>query len=182
MVLSHVPVLVVTGPVGVGKSAVLHEADRALIEARMAHATVVLEEIARSWPVMPGDDGDGPVAYANLASIWANFANRGAERLLIELILEDRAQLRHIRRAVPGAEVTVVRLRAPIALIEERLRNREPDPGSELDAARWLVSRMEKSKIEDHLVDNDRRPLQEVAVDVLRLAGWLPAQISRGGT
>jgi hypothetical protein len=42
-----VPVLLVTGPIGVGKSAVLHEADALLIEAGSDHATVELEEIAR---------------------------------------------------------------------------------------------------------------------------------------
>jgi type II secretory ATPase GspE/PulE/Tfp pilus assembly ATPase PilB-like protein len=41
------PVLLVTGPVGVGKSAVLHAADELLIEAQILHATVELEEIAR---------------------------------------------------------------------------------------------------------------------------------------
>src|SRR5262249_58275196 len=44
------PVLLVTGPVGVGKSALLHEADQLLVEAQIRHATVELEEIARCWP------------------------------------------------------------------------------------------------------------------------------------
>jgi dephospho-CoA kinase len=44
-----VPVLFVTGPIGVGKTAVLHEADSLLIEADVRHATVELEEIARCW-------------------------------------------------------------------------------------------------------------------------------------
>jgi hypothetical protein len=177
MALTHIPVLVITGAVGVGKSAVLHEADRALVEAEMAHATVVLEEIARSWPVATDDLGTEPVAYVNLASLWSNFADRGAERLLIELILEDRSQLRHLLRAVPGADVTVVRLRAPLSLIEERVRQREPSPDTEVSAARWLAPRMDELKVEDHLVENGRRPLPDVAAEVLRLVGWLPAQI-----
>lgn len=41
-----VPVFV-TGPIGVGKSAVLNEADGLLIDARAGHATVELEELAR---------------------------------------------------------------------------------------------------------------------------------------
>ena len=43
MVTSHVPLLIVTGPMGVGKRAVLHEADRILVQAKMSHATVVFE-------------------------------------------------------------------------------------------------------------------------------------------
>jgi hypothetical protein len=41
-----VPVLLVTGPIGVGKTAVLHEADALLVAAGAGHATVELEEIA----------------------------------------------------------------------------------------------------------------------------------------
>jgi hypothetical protein len=47
---SHrVPVLLVTGPIGVGKTAVLREVDLLLLEADGRHATVKLEEVARCW-------------------------------------------------------------------------------------------------------------------------------------
>jgi hypothetical protein len=169
-----IPVLLVTGPVGVGKSAVLHEADALLSGAEIPHATVVLEEIARCWPPATDDRRDDPIAYRNLASLWPNFAAQGAERLLLEQILEKRSQIRHLRAALPAAAVTVVRLHAPLSLIEERLRMREPYPESELGAARWLAPRMDHSMVEDHVVENGRRPLREVASEVLQSAHWLP--------
>lgn len=73
-----------------------------------------------------------------------------------------------------GPKVTVVRLHAPLSLIEERIRKREPDPERELSAARRLVPHMDMLGIGDHLVENGRRPLGEVASEVLRFAGWLP--------
>lgn len=166
--------LLVTGPVGVGKSAVLHEADELLNGAEIPHATVVLEEIARCWPPAKAERRNGPIAYRNLASLWPNFAAQGAQRLLLEQILEKRSQLRHLRDALPTAAVTVVRLHAPLALIEERLRTREPYPDSELRAARWLTPRMDRGRVENHVVENGRRPLREVATEVLRSAHWLP--------
>jgi hypothetical protein len=85
--------------------AVLREADRLLVEAEMSHATVVvLEEIARCWPAATGEVGDEWLVYVNLACLWSNFADWGAERPLLELILEDRSQLSQVRRAVPGSE------------------------------------------------------------------------------
>jgi nucleoside-triphosphatase THEP1 len=48
-------VLVVTGPVGVGKSAVLNEADAMLGSAGVPHATTVSEEVARCGPAGAGD-------------------------------------------------------------------------------------------------------------------------------
>jgi len=73
-----VPVLLVTGPVGVGKSAVLHEADALLVKAGVRHATVELEEIARFWPGAANNQDSEPLVYRNLASLWSNFAARGA--------------------------------------------------------------------------------------------------------
>jgi hypothetical protein len=68
----------------------------------------------------------------------------------------------------------VVRLHAPLALIEERLRSREKaDPEQEVSAARWWISCLKGSTFEDHLVDNSNRPPREVAAEVLHALGWL---------
>jgi predicted kinase len=129
-----------------------------------------------SWP-MRGDDGlTKRVAYRNLACVWANFAAAGGQRLLPKCVLEQRSQLQELEAAIPGAEVTVVRLRAPLAVVEQRLQGREPHAASEwhLGAARWLTPRMDVWAVEDHLVDNGDRPLEEVAREALWVAGWLP--------
>jgi predicted kinase len=171
-----VSILVLTGPVGVGKSAVLHEVDRLLIEAGAAHATVELEELARCWA--PGITNRAALVSGNLGAVWANYAAHGARRLVIGMLLEDRATLAHVSQAIPDAQPTVVRLYAPLEVIEQRLRRRAPDPAAELDAARYLVPRMDEQKVEDHLVDNGGRPLPEVAQEILRLVGWLPTTLA----
>lgn len=166
--------LIVTGPIGVGKSAVLHQADALLIDARVPHATVVMEEIAGCWPLSPEDPALRTThLYNNLAALWSNFKARGAGRLLVEMLIEHRSDLRPMHEAVPGAEITVVRLEAPLALIEQRIRRREPYPEPELSGARWWQERMDRLAVEDFLVDNACRPVREVARDVLRGAGWL---------
>jgi hypothetical protein len=132
-----IPVAVVTGPVGVGKSTVLQQADALLVEAAVRHATVELEDIARSWPAQSGVRGNADIAYRNLASVWANYSAAGADRLLLGLLLEQRSDLLAVYEAIPGAEITVVRLNAPLPLIEERLRLREKTiPEAEVSAAR----------------------------------------------
>jgi len=155
---------------------VLHEADALLIEASVSHATVVLEEIAGCWPVPPED----PVQrvthmYRNLAELWSNYAARGAERLLLEMLAGDRSELRWLAEAVPGAAITVVRLHAPLELIEERIRRREPDdPEGELCGARWWAARMERWAASGCVVvNNGDRSVREVAAEMLRAAGWL---------
>lgn len=166
-------VVVVMGPVGVGKSTVLKEADGLLIDAGVKHATVELEDIARCW-LVPMGESNTEIAYRNLASVWANYRAAGADRLLLGMLLERRSDLASVYRAIPDARITVVRLQAPLSLIEERLRLREKTiPEAEVSAARWWVSRLEESPVADYVIDNSNRPPRDVAAEVLRAVEWL---------
>lgn len=168
-----VPVLLVTGPIGVGKTIVLREADAMLIGARVRHATVELEEIARCWPEALKDSRRA-FAYRNLAALWPSFVAAGASRLLVSDLVEQRSDLRLVSEAIPGATVTVVRLHARLPVLEERIRRREPaSPADDLAGARWWARHFEKTRVEDHLVETENRPLGEIAREVLRLAAWL---------
>ena len=90
-------------------------------------------------------------------------------------VLEARSLLRHIEAAVPGAQITVIRLQAPLSLLHARVRAREAgDPGWYLETATHLAGKLETAGVEDHTVDNDGRPPSEVAAEVLRAAGWPP--------
>jgi len=162
-------VLLVTGRVGVGKTAVVMEADRLLTEARVPHATIALKEIARSWPVPGDDEWNDQLAYRNLACVWSNcvvHVAAGAERLLLEHVLEQRSQLRHVQAAIPGAEVTVVRLRAPLAIMgagRQRachpvLRGVRLPPRGRPPWARALSERMEGPRADGHAGDRSASP------------------------
>jgi len=106
-------VLLLTGPVGVGKSTVAAAAAWLLREANVPHAAVDLARLAECWPVPADDPWHEQLLHRNLACVWANFQQAGAERLLLTRVLEARSLLRHVVAAVPGAQITVVRLRAP---------------------------------------------------------------------
>jgi predicted kinase len=175
-----VPVLVITGPVGVGKSTIAAEAAWLLRQADVPHALVDLDRIEQSWPVPADDPGNERVSHRNLACMWANFRQAGADRLIFARVLETRSLLRRVAKAVPGAQITVVRLRAPLAVLHERIRSREAsDPDWFLDAATHTAEVFERAEVEDHLVDNENRPATVVAEEVLQRVGWLPS--SAGG-
>jgi adenylate kinase len=173
--LRMIPVAVITGPVGVGKSAVLREADALLVRGGVAHATIELEDIARFWGPQASESRTRPdVAYRNLASLWANYNAAGADRLLLSLLMDRHSDLDLVREAIPSASITVVQLHASLSVIEERLRLRENTiPEQELTAARWWVTRLQGSTFADYVVDNGDRSPSEVATDVLRALGWL---------
>jgi hypothetical protein len=80
---------------------------------------------------------------------------------------------------VPGADISVVGLRAPLPILHARIAAREAGrDASQIDwyrnAAAVLVDRLENALVEDHCIDNVDRPVDEVAAEALRLVGWLP--------
>jgi hypothetical protein len=172
-----VPVLLITGVVGVGKTTVTGEASQLLRQAGILHAMVDLAVIGGCWPAPADDRWNEELIHRNLACMWDNFQRAGASRLLLCRVLETRSLLRRITEAVPGAVITVVRLRAPLEVVQARIRAREAgrDPQWYLDAAGYLTGRLEDAKVEDYVADNRDRPAAETAAEVLRVAGWLPA-------
>jgi hypothetical protein len=169
-----IPVLSVTGPMGVGKTAVLHEADALLIEAGSGRATVELEEIARCWPNAI-EGSRKAFVYENLGALWSNFVAIGASRLLLSALVEQRWDLHLVSEAIPEAAITVVRLHAPLSALERRIRLREPArPDRRNSWGRWWTQHFSEARVEDHAVETQNRPVGQIAHEVLRVAAWLP--------
>ena len=168
--------LLITGPVGVGKTTIAGEAASLLREAGVPHALVDLPRIGACWPPPDDDPGNERLTHRNLACMWSNFSAAGARRLLLCRVLEARRLLDHVAEAVPGAEITVIRLRAPLSVLQARIRARESpdDPAWYLEAAEYLADALERSRVEDFCIDNVDRPARDVAEEALHLAGWLP--------
>ena len=85
-----VPVLLITGPVGVGKSTIAAEAAWLLRQADVPHALIDLDRIEQCWPVPADDPWNERVSHRNLACMWANFRQAGADRLIFARVLETR--------------------------------------------------------------------------------------------
>lgn len=174
-----VPVLLITGPVGVGKTSVLGEVTELLEAAGVPFAAVDLDNLSWCYPTPAGDDRfRSGLTFQNLAAIWTNFKSAGAQRLVIARVVERRAELDRYRDAVPGAEITVVRLEASGPTLQRRVAQREIGIGREWHANRAteLADIMERARIEDLLVKTDGRSVNEIAREILARVGWLPPQ------
>jgi hypothetical protein len=170
----QVPVLVVTGPVGVGKTTVASEISEQLAAAGEPHAFVDVDALRWSYPSPPGDRFRVALAMRNLAAVWANFRAEGARRLVLADVVESRDELGRFDEAVPDAQVQVVRLTAGSKLLVARVRQRELGSGREWHARRAieLAEIMERNRVEDLLVATDDRPVTEIAREILRRSGW----------
>ena len=141
---------------------------------QIRHLITDLPALGNGWPAPPDDPWNERLIHANLACMWANFHTAGARRLVLCRVLEARSLLRHIETAVPGARIIVARLRARLELLHSRVQAREAaDPSWYLGAATYLTEKLETAAVEDYTVDNEDRSPTEVAVEVLRVAGWL---------
>lgn len=171
---ARVPVLLITGPVGVGKTTTAGAISWVLTQHKVLHASVDLPAVSQVFPERDDDPWNELLAHRNLACMWQNFRAIGADRLIVTRVLESRTGIRRIEHAVPGAQVVVVRLRAPLETIQNRIRQRDHEnPGWFLDAAAYLVPAMDEQHVEDHLIDNTHLTLEQTAYQVLRTVGWL---------
>lgn len=170
---ARIPVIVVTGTVGVGKTTIATVMHDILADRAIAHACVDVDWLRMSWP----ERGlwNSAVSMANLASTWATFYEAGAARLIIVDVVEARSYLEHYEHAVPGAEIQVCRLTAPELLRERRIFARDEGPSREWHLARTveLDRILDDAAVADFVVDNGDRPMADTATEVLVRAGWI---------
>jgi hypothetical protein len=168
-----VPVIVLTGTVGVGKSTIATIIHDILYEREMPHACVDIDWLRMSWPERGQWNSD--LAMANLAGVWANYRAAGAERLIIVDVVERRPYLKRYEAAFPGAMIQVCRLTAPASIRERRIEVREQGASRDWHLARSteLETILDDANVADFVVDNGDRPMRDVAMEVLTRAGWI---------
>lgn len=166
--------MVVTGPVGGGKTTVVAAVSDVLDRAAIPHATVDADHLRWCYPSPPADPFRIALGLRNLAALRANDRAVGAERLVLAAAVETRDDLAAYRAAVPGAALLVVRLMAPLATIERRPAGR--DAG---DVLAWhrrraaeLTAIMARTRVEDLLLETADRSPAEIAREALVRANW----------
>jgi chloramphenicol 3-O-phosphotransferase len=169
-----VPVLLVTGPVGAGKTTIAGEVSALLNHAGVPHAVVDMDALRWCYPSPPDDPYNEALARRNLAAIWPNFRAAGAGRLVLAEVLESPEGLGAYGAAIPGAEIVVVRLRASVPTLAARVTRRETGSGRDWHLARAaeLAVQLERDGIGDVVVDTDGRSVGDVAREVLTRCGW----------
>jgi hypothetical protein len=111
----------------------------------------------------------------NLAAWRENYARAGIERVLVAEALERVEDREWLRAALGGGEVLVCRIRASVATMQARVRQREPGALQDEFVARaaTLDAVLDAARVEDFTVDNDDRSITDVAREMLLRAGWI---------
>lgn len=167
-----IPVLLVSGTVGVGKSTILYELHDVLCTADVPHACIDADALALSWPRR--GEFNRVAMLENVASLWTNARRAGAQRCVIATVVERPENLDGFRDAIPNAELVLIQLIASEATRTARLRQREV--GSSLE---WHLQRtselqriLDKADLDALRIANDGLSPRDVAVEVLSRAEW----------
>jgi adenylylsulfate kinase-like enzyme len=169
-----VPVLVVTGPTGVGKTSVADAVASQLRAREIGHAFIDLDQLRLAYPHPEGDRSNERLALRNLAAIWPNYRDNGAECAVLPTVVETRDGVNGIAASIPKARVLVVRLHAPLIVIRERLQSREHGIAltSHLQRAAELMDVFDHHQPQDITIATEGRSVPEIATEILE--EWLP--------
>ena len=167
-----IKIIVISGSMGSGKTTVMAEASDLLAAAGVIHAAIDLDALGighvpeGAWP---------DLVYRNLASVWENYAEAGATRLLLAEAVESRGELDRIRQVISNSDVVVCRLRANVETMRQRVLVREPGMLQDTFIARVaeLEALLDAAHVEDFSLHNDEGSITEVARALLVRAGWL---------
>lgn len=165
--------LIITGSMGAGKSAVLAEASDLLSQRKMVHAAIDLDALGVAY--LPSTARSDGVMYDNLRSICGNYAAMGVERFVVARAIESDAQLKLCREMLAADDVVVCRLNASIEIMQQRVRMREIGMLHQefVDRVAKLNAILDRARLEDFSVANEGRSLTDVALEMLLKAGWI---------
>ena len=168
-----VPLLIISGSVGSGKTVTLAEVSVLLAQANVAHGAIDLDWLSIQ---LPGDARHRErLMFDNLAAVWPVYEAAGADRLVVAQPVVDRDRCSDIGRLFQGPSLSSANLEASIETMEERLRVRETGLLAELgNRPGPFADILRRGQAEDFTVDNGAgRHITEVAREVLTHAGWL---------
>jgi adenylylsulfate kinase len=160
--------VLLTGGLGSGKTTVAMELGEILGERGLLHAVIDLDWLCWIGPDVTGPDLQG-LLTDNLRAVWANFAAAGARHLVMARALLEPSHAEAVRRALPGVDVTVIRL--AVGPETRRLRLSGRDSGTVLAGHLAEAEHFERliagAGVESVVLTNDGRSVRETALAVL---------------
>jgi hypothetical protein len=164
-----VPLLLIIGPPGVGKSSAARQLTRLLEDGRIACAFVDRDGFG-----MDGLLDEDPLVA--LQPMLRSCVAGGAERLVVAWRIESDAELSRFRASLTWAQITVCRLHAGTEALLDRIAASEQSfQRLHLQSmALEMAPRLERQAFEDILLATDDASAQLVAVRALR--HWMTTQ------
>jgi hypothetical protein len=164
--------LLLTGGLAAGKTVVVKEVVAIASTLGLRVAAIDLDWLAWTTGATIGVD---ELMARNLTAVAGIYAAAGIDHLAVARAVVHPNGLKVVAGALGEWELTVIRLAAPRGSLEQRIRAR--DSGSELrehlSELDNVTDQVSAAAPGAHIVVNDGRDLQDVANEVMRIAGWM---------
>ena len=159
-------VIVITGPVGSGKSTTAWALHEMMAEERITTALIDMDYLRCAWPQMTV--WNQQLGYQNFAAIAVNHQAIGVRCFVVADVVETQDQRGEYERSVPGAKVTIVRLNVPLDVVSLRLHGRETAASLEwhLTRAPQIQETLIRNGIGDIVVNVTDHAPREVAHEI----------------
>ena len=168
-----IPVLWLSGPPAVGKTAVAWEIYRRLERAGADPAYVDVDQLGMCNPAATDDPDRHTLKARNVAALRANFAASGARTLIVSGVVD--AERGPDVDTLGGPDIVVARLRADPDELRARLRRRRGS-FAQHEAAVEEAEALDRSTFANWCIDTSGLSIDEAATSAMRDIGdWPPA-------
>jgi predicted kinase len=171
----NVPVVVVTGTIGAGKSTIANVASEILHARDIRHGLIEVDSFEGVYPPPdPNDPFNNEFGMRNIATLWPAYLDAGITRAIVTMTLESHDDADELLAALGSPPATVVRLDASQEVREERIERREFGDLREhfLKRTGFLAEKMDAAGIGDIVIANEEEP-RLVATRLLEQLGWI---------
>jgi hypothetical protein len=172
--VGQVPVVLITGTVGSGKTALAADVGELLADREPPTAVIDLDWLGWMSASRRGSIAVDQLILSNLAAVWPNFQAAGAGRLVLARTVLNRELVDGLHDAIGPVSLTIVRVTASAGTIAARLSDR--DTGAvlteHLAEATEFARVLDEIRAEDFQVSNDGRPIRDVSMEVIAGLGW----------
>lgn len=167
--MSRLKVIILNGPVGVGKTSVSEAISEILQKNSIPHAYIDFDNLTQSFPRPKNDPFNYSLGMKNLSDLWNNYKKLNIKYLILPHVVGSRDELKDYKNAIPEGSFTVVGLRADIKTLHSRLKQRNSGDSLKwhLNRAKELTKQFDKNKVDDFTMDTDRKTVAEVAAIIL---------------
>ena len=164
-------VLALHGSPGSGKSTLARALALTLAEADIPWGVIDMDELSLIHPY-PGRF----FPRENLRAIWPNYLAAAPNiKLIIPTVFADEQEVELLRDVLPGAQLLICELSAPIDVLKQRVTEREPTEEMAAGLRRWVDvyhARSDHERIRHFRVTTHPAPVDESVREILQLAGW----------
>jgi adenylylsulfate kinase-like enzyme len=168
--MPNAEVLVLHGAPGSGKSTLARALFEQLRVAEQPVAVIDPDELNLVHP-----DQGRAFWQRNLQVIWPNYTAMGDLRAIIPTVIADAEDHRHLHVALPARRFITCELIAPMAILKQRVRAREPNEHWKRELEKWVDvyhQRDESQKFGDFQVTTHDKSVDDTAAEILEQAGW----------